>query len=105
MHDDDLKWYHFALCQGMNDLPAGTKPHKHTDPFFEGYEDDSVMAGVMDGICSSCPVRRMCLKEGIENGETGLWGGVFLINGKMDETRNSHKTPDDWENIRELITR
>lgn len=104
MPDDELKWWHFALCQGMNDLPASSVPHKHTDPFFEGYEDDPVLAETMDSICKACPVRRLCLAEGIENGESGCWGGVFLVNGKVDESRNAHKTPDDWQHIRELIT-
>lgn len=104
MQDDDIHWWHLAICQGMNDRAQNEAPHKHVDVFFEGYEDDPVLAKTMDSICNSCPVQKLCLKEGIEKGETGLWGGVFLLNGKMDKSKNGHKTDEDWTHIRELLT-
>jgi hypothetical protein len=98
--DDDLEWYHLALCQHMNDPVEGKEPHTYTDKFVEGYEDDPVLAQTMDGICLACPVRNMCLRAGIEGKEYGLWGAVFLNNGKVDEQRNAHKTEDIWNEIR-----
>lgn len=89
LDDDELAWYHLAVCRGMK-----------TNYFYEDYESDPLFASIMDGICLSCPVRALCLKEGIENNEWGLWGGVFLNNGKSDKTRNAHKTDDIWEQIR-----
>ena len=89
LDDDELEWYHLSVCRGMK-----------TNYFYEDYESDPLFATVMDGICLSCPVRALCLKEGIENNEWGLWGAVFLNNGKADKTRNAHKTDDIWEQVR-----
>lgn len=89
MGDDDLRWYHVSVCRGMD-----------LNWFYDDYEADSVFAANMDTICLACPVRSMCLRDGVENQEYGLWGGVFLNNGKMDPARNSHKTDDIWAVIR-----
>lgn len=91
--DEELEWYHISVCQGMK-----------TNWFYDDYESDPLFAQVMDGICLSCPVRKQCLREGVENNEYGLWGGVFLNNGKVDENRNAHKTQDIWEEIRSGIS-
>lgn len=88
MADNDLKWYHISICRGMK-----------TNWFYDDYEADPLFAEVMDSICFSCPVRAMCLREGEDNQEYGLWGGVYLNNGKPDETRNSHKSDETWEKI------
>lgn len=100
VEDNGLAWYHLAICQGMNDPKPDGDPNKHKDYFYEEYESDPVVAKVMDDICLSCPVRAACLREGVENKEWGLWGGVFLNNGKMDPARNEHKTEEVWERIR-----
>lgn len=92
LDDDELEWYHLSVCQGMP-----------TNYFYDDYEIDQLFAGVMDSICLSCPVRALCLREGVENQEYGLWGGVYLNNGKPDEARNSHKTEEVWEQIRSGI--
>lgn len=89
LEDDDLEWYHISVCQGMD-----------TNYFYDDYESDPLFAKVMDSICLSCPVRTMCLREGVDNNEYGLWGGVFLNNGKTDKSRNAHKTDEVWEQIR-----
>lgn len=89
IEDDGLEWYHLSVCQGMN-----------TNHFYDDYESDPLFASVMDSICLACPVRSMCLREGVENNEYGLWGGVFLNNGKPDKSRNAHKTDDIWSQIR-----
>lgn len=93
MYDADLRWYHLSLCHGMK-----------TNWFFDDYENDPIFAKNMDSICAACPVRKFCLEEGIEDNETGLWGGVYLVNGKMDAAKNAHKSEADWEDVRELIT-
>lgn len=98
--DNELRWYHLAICQGMNDKDSEKNTEPHKDYFYEEYESDPVVAELMDGICLSCPVRASCLREGVENKEYGLWGGVYLDNGKVDEAKNAHKTEDIWEQIR-----
>lgn len=89
---DDASWQDFALCVGQDIWR-----------FHEGYESSARIAATTDAMCMSCPVRRECLKTGVENGEWGCWGGVYLINGRMDEARNSHKTEEIWNEIREGI--
>lgn len=89
---DDLEWQDLALCAG-HDLWR----------FYEGYETSERTAKNTDAMCLSCPVRKQCLQTGIENGEWGCWGGVFLVKGRVDEEKNSHKTPDVWQQIREGI--
>lgn len=101
--NEEIRWYHLAICKGMNDPRPGDDEHNHRDYFYEEYESDPVVAANMDTICLACPVQPMCLREGIENNEWGLWGGVFLINGKVDEARNAHKTEEVWQKIRERV--
>lgn len=91
-NDDELEWYHLSICRGMK-----------TNWFYDDYEADPMFAKLMDGICLSCPVRAMCLREGVENQEYGLWGAVFLNNGKTDTSRNAHKTDEVWEEIRRSV--
>lgn len=90
--DVEREWYHVGICRGMK-----------TNWFYDDYESDSLFAEVMDTICMSCPVRALCLREGIENQEYGLWGGVYLNNGKTDEARNAHKSDDIWKEIRRSL--
>lgn len=93
LEDNELEWWHLAICQGMK-----------TNWFYDDYEADPLFAEVMDNICLSCPVRALCLRDGIENEETGLWGGVYLNKGKIDNGRNAHKNDDIWEKIREPVS-
>lgn len=88
-----ITWRDFALCDGMP-----------TNLFYDDYESDENVAKMIDEACLSCPVMAQCLQSGIENGEWGVWGAVYLTSGKQDDHRNSHKTPDIWEQIREKIS-
>lgn len=92
LDEEDLKWTDLALCAGVR-----------VSLFYEEYEAEPRKAKLADEICLSCPVRNICLASAVENGEWGCWGGVYLVNGKMDEARNAHKTPDIWEEIRKGI--
>jgi hypothetical protein len=89
---EDLEWQHLAVCKGQD-----------IGLFHERYETNVRVAKNTDAMCLSCPVRKECLQTGVENGEYGCWGGVFLTAGKMDEQKNAHKTEDIWEQIREGI--
>lgn len=86
--EDNRKWYHLSICHGMK-----------LSYFYEDYEKDAIFARVMDGICLSCPVRELCFQEGTEDNNYGLWGGVFLNNGKIDEVRNEHKSEEVWRQL------
>ena len=85
----EVRWQDFALC-----------PHFPPSIFFEEYETDIRTAKITDEICMSCPVRAQCLEEGMETGQWGVWGGVFLTNGKIDAAKNAHKTSEQWKIIR-----
>lgn len=92
LDNDELRWYHLAVCKEMN-----------LNWFYEDYEADPVFAQNMDDICFSCPVRAQCLREGIEENEHGLWGGVYLTRGRMDPDKNAHKTEEVWKRIKDAI--
>lgn len=89
---DDLEWQDLSICVGQD-----------VARFYEKYEASPRTAKITDQMCLSCPVRKECLQAGIENNEWGVWGGVYLENGKMSENKNAHKTQDIWESIREGI--
>lgn len=89
---EEIKWQHWALCANMGH-----------DDFFEGYESNAPVARAVDQACLSCPVMTQCLQWGIDNGEYGVWGGIYLSAGKVDKAKNSHKSPDIWEEIRKRI--
>lgn len=89
---DELRWQDFAICTGQD-----------IRRFHEWYENSTRTAQLTDAMCMSCPVRKICLQSGMENNEWGVWGGVFLTNGKLDENKNAHKTQEDWDNIKNSI--
>ncbi len=89
---DDLEWEDLAICSNMD-----------TELFYDQYESSDNVAKMVDEICLSCPVRTQCLMKGVESGQHGVWGGVYLSSGKTDEGKNSHKTEEVWQRIRDSI--
>lgn len=89
---EDLEWQDVALCRGMP-----------TNRFHDEYEQSEQVARAVDEACLSCPVMSQCLLAGVENNEWGVWGGIYLVSGRVDANRNAHKTPDIWEQVRERI--
>lgn len=81
----ELRWKDISLCQ-------------YFDPelWDSRYEANTRLAKQTDNICLSCPVQSICLEEGIDNEEWGVWGGVYLVRGKIDKSKNLHKTKDIW---------
>lgn len=86
---EELEWQDLALCSGME-----------TNKFYDEYEANERVAKMIDQACLSCPVLAQCLQFAAENGETGVWGGIYFTSGKPDKNRNLHKTPEIWEEIR-----
>lgn len=74
------RWQHLGLCNGAD-----------VRLFFESYEEDSVIAEQVDQICDGCPVQRVCLASGTSRNETGVWGGVYLVDGRPSPEFNRHK--------------
>lgn len=90
---EELEWQDLSLCAGMP-----------TNDFYDNYESNERVARVVDQACLSCPVMAQCLEWATENGEWGVWGGIYLTSGKPDTNRNSHKTQEVWQAIRERIS-
>jgi hypothetical protein len=88
--EDNIDWYKFALCLGMD-----------TNLFFDKYESDINIAKSIDEACLSCPVIKICYDSGVSNSDYGVWGGVYLSAGSNDKVRNAHKTKDVWKRIKE----
>jgi hypothetical protein len=89
---EDFEWQDLSICQGMD-----------VNLFFDSYEANDEIAKTIDQACLSCPVMTQCLQQGVENGEWGVWGGVFLVSGKQDKNRNSHKTEKVWKEIKDRL--
>lgn len=85
-------WQDLATCAG---LP--------TDYFFEKYEEDPIHASTIDSMCLACPVIKYCHQAGIDGNEVGVWGGIYLTNGKVDRSRNMHKSHEDWRIVLEKL--
>jgi hypothetical protein len=93
--DVDFKWQDFASCNGI----------ENPNLFFDDYESDVVVAMNTDKMCMHCPVARQCLEDGEANGDWGVHGGVYLVYGRIDKSRNSHKNEDDWKELEEIHER
>lgn len=90
---DRLEWKDLALCDGME-----------TNMFYDDYESSPQVAQMVDEACLSCPVMVQCLQRGMDNSEWGVWGGIYLTSGRKDENKNSHKTPEVWDAIKERLS-
>lgn len=84
----DEQWYTKASCKDFD-----------VSLFFEKYEHDAEMARTMDLLCLSCPVIKECFESGCETNSWGVWGGVFLVEGKPDGARNAHKDEKTWSEV------
>lgn len=88
----DLTWHDLAMCKGTD-----------REDFYDKYESSESVAKTTDQMCLSCPVLQECLKAGVENGEYGVWGGVYLTAGRADPNRNAHKTKEVWKELRARV--
>lgn len=92
---EEFTWHDLALCGSIED----------PDWFFEEYEKNTNVAESIDQMCLSCPVFAICNKEGFEQKRIGVWGAIYWNgNGKPDNARNAHKSPEVWEEIRGRLT-
>ena len=87
------RWKDDAECLNMD-----------TNFFFDKYEEDQHLASSVDHICQRCPVNKNCFAWGVSNKEWGVWGGIYLKDGKIDKEFNAHKNKEDWFNVWESLT-
>lgn len=92
MSDQD-RWKESALCKGYD-----------TDIFFDKYEENEELRAAVDNLCSTCPLARMCFAVGVSSKEWGVWGGVYLENGKISREFGKHRTKADWAKTWQYLT-
>jgi hypothetical protein len=90
--DVDGNWKKDAACKSLD-----------PELFFDKYEEDPDLAKAVDQICLGCPVISRCFEVGTSLNNYGVWGGVYLVEGEPDKSRNLHKTQTVWTEIMELI--
>lgn len=88
-----FRWKDDAECLGMD-----------TNIFFDKYEEDQSFAKSVDNICFRCKVNKECFATGVSQKEWGVWGGVYLKDGKIDKEFNAHKNKEDWFSTWESLT-
>ena len=79
------EWKDQAACLGYD-----------TNLFFDKYEDNPSLRPAVDKVCESCPVARECFAVGDSQKEWGVWGGIYIENGKISREFNRHRTKADW---------
>jgi len=108
LDEDTVSWQDLASCRGIVSVTYGEGGEKTIfDPMFDAYENDSLpyaIRNAVDELCLSCPVQKICYDYGVSNGEPGVWGGVYLANGKTDKSRNDHKTKETWKRIKGALS-
>lgn len=73
---EDFSWQQLSTC---SHLPDDINPLRL---MFEDYQNDESLRPIITAMCDSCPVKDACLESGTDNREYGVWGGVFLEDGK-----------------------
>jgi hypothetical protein len=75
-----------------------------TNLFFEKYENDTDLRPAIDVLCSGCPVARTCFAVGISEKGWGVWGGVYMENGKISREFNKHRNKQQWADTWQHLT-
>jgi hypothetical protein len=87
------EWKENAPCKGFD-----------TNFFFEKYEEDLEVRPQIDEFCSECPLARHCFAVGVSQKEWGVWGGIYLENGKISRDMGKHRSKQDWANMWKILT-
>jgi hypothetical protein len=90
---DKHEWKDEANCIGYD-----------TNIFFDKYEEDVALRPAVDKFCSECPLAKICFAVGISQKEWGVWGGIYLENGKISREFNRHRTKQDWAETWQYLT-
>lgn len=75
-----------------------------TNLFFDKYEEDELLRPAIDKLCSECPIKRSCFAVGVTGKEWGVWGGVYLEDGKISKEFNLHKDKEKWMTTWQSLT-
>lgn len=93
----DFHWMQLGNCYQF----GVTGPED--DYWFEQYEASDEVAKNVDAMCVACPMLEVCYEYGVNNKLDGVWGGIFLVNGKEAPPKNRHKSDDTWRTIRNRL--
>lgn len=72
--------------------------------FFDEYEENEELRPEIDQLCSECPLARHCFAVGVSQKEWGVWGGIYLENGKISREFNRHRTKQQWAETWQNLT-
>lgn len=75
-----------------------------TNMFFDKYEEDETLRLAIDNLCSTCPVAKQCFAVGVSQKEWGVWGGIYIENGKISREFNKHRGKTDWADTWQYLT-
>jgi hypothetical protein len=90
---DKHKWKDEGLCRDYD-----------TNLFFDKYEENVELRPAIDNLCSGCPMVRQCFAVGVSQKEWGVWGGIYVENGKISREFNKHRTKEDWAKTWSYLT-
>ena len=79
------EWKDDAACLGQD-----------TNLFFDKYEEDESLRPKVDSLCAGCPVAKQCFAVGVSQKEWGVWGGIYIENGKVSREFNRHRSKEGW---------
>ena len=82
---DKHEWKNDAACKDYD-----------VELFFDKYEEDALLRPAIDSLCSACPMARQCFAVGVSQKEWGVWGGIYIENGKISREFNRHRSKEDW---------
>lgn len=77
---EDFSWQELGLCAGL-----GAADPALAEIFHSKADASQNFKAQAKAICDVCPVKDICLEEGIRNKEYGIWGGERLTGGKKDD--------------------
>lgn len=75
-----------------------------TELFFDKYENDPQLRPAIDEFCADCPVAKQCFAVGVSTKAWGVWGGVYMENGKISREFNNHRSKSDWADTWQNLT-
>lgn len=87
------RWMEKASCQDFD-----------VELFFDKYEENLSLRPAIDKLCSECPVARQCFAVGVSQKAYGVWGGVYLDNGKISREFGRHRSKADWSETWKYLT-
>lgn len=85
---DKHSWKENAACLGYD-----------TNDFFDNYEEDESLRPEIDALCAACPLARHCFAVGVSQKSYGVWGGIYLEDGKISREFNKHRNKQDWAEV------